>query len=130
MSLALINGATVTNFMDDKGAFDTCVNECFEMLDVKGNGALTREEMREQFRKIMASSNDKSSDPHNETIYDAIFERFDEDKNGKIDREEFRALIVEIMFAMARGLGNSPMLVALDLDSLLMKAFKHEMGRE
>ncbi|CAN1168022.1 hypothetical protein LINPERPRIM_LOCUS18992 [Linum perenne] len=128
MSLSLINGATVTNFMDDKGVFENCVNDCFKMVDVKGNGVLTREEMREGLGKIMGLSTSKYVD--NETIFDVIFKRFDEDKNGKIDKTEFRALMVEIMFAMACWLGNSPMLVALDIDSLLMKAFKHENGRK
>jgi hypothetical protein len=38
-------------------------------------------------------------------------------------------LIRELMFAMGRGFGNSPVLVALEIDSLLMKAVEHEFGQ-
>ncbi|XWS58310.1 hypothetical protein CRYUN_Cryun08bG0023200 [Craigia yunnanensis] len=46
-----------------------------------------------------------------------IFERSDEDGNGKIDRNDFTSLMKEIMLAMARGIGNLPITVALDQDS-------------
>ena len=62
-------------------------------------------------------------------FYTTIFQRFDEDGNGKIDRNEFTSLMREIMLAMARGIGNLPIIVVLDQDSLLMMAVKLELAR-
>ncbi|KDP23632.1 hypothetical protein JCGZ_23465 [Jatropha curcas] len=126
MSLAIINGLTLIEFMKDGNAFEICVKEYFEMLDVNGDGAISRDELYEGFYKLISVESESGAKQERNDLYDAIFERFDEDKNGSIDPQEFKSLMAEIMFAMARGIGNSPVLMALDTKSLLMKAAEHE----
>ncbi|KAJ9185874.1 hypothetical protein P3X46_005456 [Hevea brasiliensis] len=125
MALAVVNGPTVIEFVEDQKAFEICVEECFEMLDADGDGVISRNELCAGFCKLMVQP---IQDMNN--LYDAIFERFDEDKIGSIDRQQFRSLMKEIMFAMARGIGNSPVLMALDSESLLMKAVQHEHAKK
>ncbi|XP_031275384.1 uncharacterized protein LOC116133843 [Pistacia vera] len=85
--VAVLNGSTVTQFVDNKDAFDNCVDEYFQVLDVGHNGKLSRNVFRQS---------------------------------------QFGALMREIMLAMARGIGNSLVLMALEQDSLLRKAVEHE----
>ena len=54
--------------------------------------------------------------------------RFDKDEKGLIDRMEFESLIRELMLTMARGIGDLPVLVALEEHSQLMKAVQHEVA--
>ena len=61
-------------------------------------------------------------------LYEVIFKRFDKNEKGLIDRMEFESLIRELMLAMARGIGDFPVLVALEEHSLLMKAVQHEVA--
>jgi Ca2+-binding EF-hand superfamily protein len=129
MSLAVVNETTVTTFVEDMKAFENCVKECFEMLDVDGDGVLSRSELREGFCKLMSLGHESSKKEKIDHLFDTIFDRFDEDQSGSIDPREFKCLIRELMFAMGRGFGNSPVLVALEIDSLLMKAVEHEFGQ-
>jgi hypothetical protein len=99
------------------------------MLDVDGDGVLSRSELREGFCKLMSLGHESSKKEKIDHLFDTIFDRFDEDQNGSIDPREFKCLIRELMFAMGRGFGNSPVLVALEIDSLLMKAVEHEFGQ-
>ncbi|KAJ6353921.1 hypothetical protein OIU76_002860 [Salix suchowensis] len=129
MSLAVVNETTVTTFVEDRKAFENCVEECFEMIDVDGDRVLSRSEVREGFCKIMSLGHGSREEEKIDPLFNTIFNRFDEDRNGSIDPQEFRCLIRELMFAMGRGFGNSPVLVVLEIDSLLMKAVEHEFGR-
>ncbi|OAY42139.1 uncharacterized protein LOC110623331 [Manihot esculenta] len=125
MALAVVNGPTVTEFVEDKQAFETSVKECFEMLDTNGDGEISRDELCAGICKFMTQTKQEMGN-----LCDSIFERFDENKNGSIDPKEFRSLMEEIMFAMARGIGNSPVLMVLDPESLLMKAVQHEYAKK
>ncbi|KAK4596314.1 hypothetical protein RGQ29_014377 [Quercus rubra] len=104
MSVAMVNSSTVMGFIQDTKKFNNCINECFEMLDIDGN----EEEIN--------------------NLYEVIFKRFDKDEKGFIDRMEFESLIRELMLAMACGIGDLPVLVALKEHSLLMKAVQHELA--
>jgi hypothetical protein len=119
MSVAMVNSSTVMEFIQDTETFNSCIKECFEMLDVDGNGMLSQRELRDGFHRVFSLEYN---------LYDAIFKRFDEDQNGLIDPTEFRSLVKELMLAMARGFGDLPILVALEQDSLLMKAAQHELA--
>lgn len=126
MSVEILNGSTVTKFIEDTEAFDNCVNERFEMLDVNGDGVLSPCELKEGFGRLLAWEYESQSEEEINNLYNTIFEKFDEDQNGTIDREEFRSLIKDIMLGMAQSIGNSPVQVALEEDSLLMKAVEYE----
>lgn len=115
----MVNSSTVMEFIQDTETFNSCIKECFEMLDVDGNGMLSQRELCDGFHRVFSLEYN---------LYDAIFKRFDEDQNGVIDPMEFRSLVRELMLAMARGFGDLPVLVALEQDSLLMKAAQHELA--
>lgn len=123
--VAVLNGSTVKKFVDNKDAFDNCVNEYFQVLDVGHNGKLSRNVFRERFGRFFTLEYE-SPPQETEHVYDIVFERFDENRNGNIDRRQFGALMREIMLAMARGIGDSLVLMALEQDSLLRKAVEHE----
>ncbi|EEF49696.1 EF-hand calcium-binding domain-containing protein 1 [Ricinus communis] len=129
MTLAVINGPTVVEFVEDSNTFEICVKECFGMLDVNGDGVISKDELCDGFYKLMSLECGLHPKQEINNLYDAIFERFDEDKNGSINKQQFRSLMRELMFAMARGIGNSPILMALDTESMMMKAVEHEHSK-
>lgn len=107
MSMAMLTDQTIIEFIRDTEAFDQCVDQQFALLDVDGDGVLSRNEVCKE-------------------IDGRVFERFDEDKDGSFDHEEFRSFFMEMMLAMARGIGCMPILMALEHGSMLMRAIQHE----
>lgn len=59
-------------------------------------------------------------------VYESLFVQFDHDLNGRVDLQEFKEETKQIMLAMANGLGSLPVQMALEHDSLLMKAVQRE----
>ncbi|KAI3868091.1 hypothetical protein MKX03_035307 [Papaver bracteatum] len=130
MSVAILNGVTVQGFVEDEEAFKKCINEYFKDLDVNGDGVLSRSELRKGFDSLLAVGNDAGNTKEEmSSLYDIVFEKFDSDHSGTVDLEEFRSEMKEIMLAVARGIGNSPIQVALGNDSFLMKAVQHEASK-
>ncbi|XVF31191.1 hypothetical protein REPUB_Repub16aG0124300 [Reevesia pubescens] len=129
MSVAVLDSKTVTGFVEAKEEFKNCVEEYFKMLDSNGDGGICRNELEEGLGMIFTMEFESKSKEDVDQFYSTIFERFDEDGNGKIDCNEFTSFMREIMLAMARGIGTLPVIVALDQDSLLMMAVKHELAR-
>ena len=76
----------------------------------------------------MSLENNTNQEEEINNLYEVIFKRFDKDEKGFIDRMEFESLIRELMLAMARGIGDFLVLVALKEHSLLMKAIQHELA--
>ncbi|XP_021283215.1 guanylyl cyclase-activating protein 1 [Herrania umbratica] len=128
MSVAVLDGNTVTGFVEAKEAFGNCVDEYFKMLDSNGDGGISRDELAEGLGRIFTVELESKTEENIDRFYSTIFERFDEDRDGRIDPNEFESLMREIMLAMARGIGDLPVIVALDQDSLLMMAVKHELA--
>lgn len=129
MSVAVLDSKTVTEFVEAKDAFKSCVEEYFKIFDADGDGGISRKEFDEGLGRIFTMELKSRSKQDVDQFYSTIFERFDEDGNGKIDRNEFTSLMREIMLAMARGIGHLPVIVLLDQDSLLMMAVKYEYDR-
>ncbi|WRX23207.1 EF-hand domain - like 10 [Theobroma cacao] len=98
------------------------------MLDSNGDGGISRDELEEGLGRIFTMELESKTKENIDQFYSTIFERFDEDRDGRIDCNEFESLMREIMLAMARGIGDLPIIVALDQDSLLMMAVKHELA--
>ena len=128
MSVAMVNSSMVMGFIQDTKKFNNCINECFEMLDIDGNGMLSRKLLYGGLHKLLSLENNMNQEEEVNNLYEVIFKRFDKDEKGFIDRMEFESLIRELMLAMARGIGDLPVLVALEEHSLLMKAVQHEMA--
>ncbi|GAA0154946.1 calmodulin-related [Lithospermum erythrorhizon] len=122
MSVAIIDGPTVTDFVNDSEAFEKCVNEKFQVFDLDGDGVLSREELERRGSKVGSSEHELQSGDEIASLYDILFEKFDGNQSGTIDRDEFGSLMKEIMLAKARGIGNSPISIILQGDSLLMRA--------
>ncbi|KAM7476916.1 hypothetical protein LguiB_024159 [Lonicera macranthoides] len=130
MSLAFVDGPTVTEFVEDSKVFDKYVNERFDKLDTDGNGVLSRDELQKRSGKLSSVEYELQSQEEIKSLYDTLFEKFDVDKNGTIDRDEFKTLMKELMLAKACGIGNSPILVVVQGDSLLMRAVEHGSSKK
>ncbi|ERN11162.1 hypothetical protein AMTRI_Chr04g243540 [Amborella trichopoda] len=134
MSVVIIDGSTVRDFVEDTDAFNKSVDEQFFALDVNGDGILSRAEMRTAFESMRLIEThfgmDVKTVPEELTkLYDSIFERFDRDSSGSVDMGEFRSEMKLIMLAVADGLGTSPIQIALEKDSLLQKAADLESSK-
>ena len=124
----MVNSSTVMGFIQDTKKFNNCINECFEMLDIDGNVMFSRELLYGGLHKLLSLENNTIQEKEINNLYEVIFKRFDKDEKCFIDRMEFESLIRELMLAMARGIGDLPVLVALKEHSLLMKAIQHELA--
>ncbi|KAL0005646.1 hypothetical protein SO802_013207 [Lithocarpus litseifolius] len=78
--------------------------------------------------KLLSLENNTNQEEEINNLYEVILKRFDKDEKGLIDRMKFESLVRELMLAMARGIGDLPVLVALEEHSLLMKAVQHEVA--
>ncbi|KAH0722568.1 hypothetical protein MTR67_043889 [Solanum verrucosum] len=121
MSVVVVDGPMMEEFVDDTEAFGKWTDKHFDMLDTDGNGELSRDELQNRKGKFSSCEFELQSKEEISSLYDILIERFDIDKSGTIDRQEFKALTKEIMLAKARGIGNSPVLVILQGDSLVMR---------
>ncbi|KAI3445271.1 hypothetical protein Pfo_001936 [Paulownia fortunei] len=122
MSVEFVDGPIVTEFVNDSKAFEKWTNEKFKTLDADGNGVLSRDELQKRVGKFSSMEFELQSKDEIASLYDLVFNKFDVDRSGTIDPSEFRALMKEIMLAKARGIGNSPVCIILQGDSLLMRA--------
>ncbi|KAH6819093.1 hypothetical protein C2S51_002696 [Perilla frutescens var. frutescens] len=128
MSVEFIDGQIVTEFVNDSKAFEKWANEKFKALDGDGDGLLSRDELQKRPGKLSSTQFELQSSEEIASLYDALFEKFDVDRSGTIDPQEFMALAKEIMLAKARGIGDSPVCIILQGDSLLMRAVQRCNG--
>ena len=124
----MVNSSTVMGFIQDTKKFNNCINECFEMLDIDGNVMFSRELLYGGLHKLLSLENNTIQEEEINNLYEVIFKRFDKDEKCFIDRMEFESLIRKLMLAMARGIGDLPVLVAFEKHSLLLKAVQHEVA--
>uniref|UniRef100_A0A7C9DAH1 EF-hand domain-containing protein n=1 Tax=Opuntia streptacantha TaxID=393608 RepID=A0A7C9DAH1_OPUST len=120
MGVVIIDGSTVRSFVEDEAEFTRSVNECFNTLDLNGDGILSRSELRKAFESMKLIETHYGISPSPSTpeqltaFYDNIFDQFDYDHSGAIDRNEFRLEIKKILLAVADGLGECPIQMVLD----------------
>ncbi|XP_062083309.1 uncharacterized protein LOC133789476 [Humulus lupulus] len=127
MRIAILNDSTVTDFIEDVESFETGVAKCFEALDIDGDGMLSRQELRDGFGKSLPIGSVRKELV--EDLFDTVIGRFDVEGKGSIGFDEFKSLSNEMMMAMARGIGGSPILLALHQDSLLLNAVDHNLSK-
>uniref|UniRef100_A0A803PN51 EF-hand domain-containing protein n=1 Tax=Cannabis sativa TaxID=3483 RepID=A0A803PN51_CANSA len=124
MRIAILNDSTLTDFIQDTESFDNGVTKCFEALDIDGDGMLSRQELRDGFGKALPIGTVGKEMVDN--LFDTVIGRFDVEGKGSIGRDEFKSLSKEMLMAMARGIGGTPILLAIHQDSLLLIAVDHE----
>ncbi|KAG4962159.1 hypothetical protein JHK84_039257 [Glycine max] len=128
MSVEILDGATIVGFVEDEEAFNVCVSDLFTQLDTDKDGLLSYAEMLKELQRLRVFEThfgvDVKRDPDElARVYESMFVQFDHDLNGRVDLEEFKEETKQIMLAMANGLGFLPVQMALEHDSLLMKAW-------
>ncbi|XP_009365168.2 uncharacterized protein LOC103955029 [Pyrus x bretschneideri] len=131
MSVEVLDGATIVNFVEDEEAFGRSVRDRFARLDANHDGLLSYAEMLKELQSLRVFETHYGIDvkPNPEEIahvYDSLFVQFDHDSNGAVDLEEFKAETKRMMLAMANGMGFLPVQMVLEEDSLLKKAVEKE----
>ncbi|RZS16428.1 hypothetical protein BHM03_00048419 [Ensete ventricosum] len=99
MSVVILDGSTIREFVNDEGAFSGSVEERVASLDTDHNGL---------------------------RLYLGLFGRFDCDGSGAVDLEEFRVEMREVMLVVANGLGFRPIQMVVEEGSFLERAVERE----
>ncbi|KAJ6338723.1 hypothetical protein OIU76_008228 [Salix suchowensis] len=123
MSVEILDGATIVNFMEDEEAFNEQICDRFAHLDSDHDGRLSYGEMLKELQYV-------ETDPDELVrVYDSLFLQFDHDLNGTVDLEEFKSETKLMMLAMANGMGFLPVQMVLEEDSFLKKAAEWESAK-
>lgn len=131
MSVEILDGATIINFIEDEAAFTISVSERFAYLDTDHDGILSYAEMLRELQSLRVFEihfgNDVKPEPDElARVYTSLFLQFDHDCNGAVDLEEYKAETKNMMLAMANGMGFLPVQMVLEQNSLLKKAVERE----
>ncbi|CAN6574168.1 hypothetical protein FF1_045671 [Malus domestica] len=131
MSVEVLDGATIVNFVEDEEAFSLSIRDRFAHLDTNHDGLLSYAEMLKELQSLRVFEThygiDVKPDPEEIAhVYDSLFVQFDHDSNGAVDLEEFKAETKRMMLAMANGMGFLPVQMVLEEDSYLKKAVEKE----
>ncbi|KAH0984005.1 hypothetical protein GBA52_011182 [Prunus armeniaca] len=131
MSVEVLDGATIVNFVEDEEAFNLAVHHRFGNLDTNHDGILSYTEMLKELQSLRVFEThygiDVKPDPEEIAhVYDSLFVQFDHDSNGAVDLEEFKAETKRMMLAMANGMGFLPVQMVLEEDGFLKKAVERE----
>ncbi|KAL8234699.1 hypothetical protein R6Q59_020799 [Mikania micrantha] len=121
MSVAFIDSHMVEKFVEDSQAFDKCIEERFNTLDMNQDGVLSRDELQNDANDSSFVELALQSKEEVDSLYDVLFEKFDTEKKGGLNRNEFGLLMKEVMLAKAHGFGETPVCVILQEDSLLRR---------
>jgi len=134
MSIVVLDGSTVREFVEDKEAFNKTMDEKFVELDANKDGVLCRSELRKALESLRLMESEMgmevSSTPQElNALYDSVFDGFDTDHNNNVDLNEFRSEMKNIMLAIADGLGAAPIQLLLEEGSLLKDAVEFESAK-
>ncbi|CAL8139163.1 unnamed protein product [Prunus armeniaca] len=115
MSVEVLDGATIVNYVEDEEAFNLAVHH----------------QMLKELQSLRVFEThygiDVKPDPEEIAhVYDSLFVQFDHDSNGAVDLEEFKAETKRMMLAMANGMGFLPVQMVLEEDGFLKKAVERE----
>ncbi|XP_073110668.1 uncharacterized protein [Elaeis guineensis] len=128
MSVEVLDGATIRNFVEDEVAFNLSVEDRFAGLDTNHDGLLSYAEMVRELMSLRVLETHFGVDEVGLSpdellqVYHGLFARFDHDGNGTVDLEEFRAEMREMMLAVANGLGFLPVQMVVEEGSFLKRA--------
>ncbi|KAJ6723783.1 CALCIUM-BINDING EF-HAND FAMILY PROTEIN-LIKE [Salix koriyanagi] len=104
MSVEILDGATIVNFLEDEEAFNVSVRDRFAHLDSNHDGQLSYEEMLKELQGLRVMETHFGVDVETDRdelvrVYDSLFVQFDHDLNGTVDLEEFKAETRQMMLA-------------------------------
>ncbi|KAJ6818546.1 uncharacterized protein M6B38_371800 [Iris pallida] len=136
MSVVILDGATIRDFVEDGAAFDSAVRDWFAILDTNHNGLLSFSEMAGELSSLRVLETHFGVDDgagrmgaeELVVLYRELFARFDHDGDGSVDMEEFRSEMKEVMLAVASGLGFLPVQMVVEEGSVLKRAVEREMA--
>ena len=134
MSVEVLDGATIIDFVEDEEAFNVSICDRFANLDTNHDGLLSYAEMLKELQSLRVFEthfgiNVKTEPSALAWVYNSLFQQFDHDSNEKVDLEEFKAETKSMMVAMANGMGFLPVQMVLEEDSLLKKAVERESSK-
>ncbi|KAJ6941148.1 hypothetical protein NC651_007055 [Populus alba x Populus x berolinensis] len=134
MSVEILDGATIVNFLEDEEAFNAQICDRFAHLDSDHDGRLSYGEMLKELQCLRLLEThfgvDVETDPDElALVYGSLFVQFDHDLNGTVDLEEFKSETKQMMLAMASGMGFLPVQMVLEEDSFLKKAVEWESAK-
>ncbi|KAI4308427.1 hypothetical protein L6164_031504 [Bauhinia variegata] len=134
MSVAIVDGATIINFLEDEEAFNVSVCDRFAYLDTDHDGLLSYAEMLKELQSLRVFEThfgiDVETDPDElASVYESLFVKFDHNLNGTVELEEFKKETKQMMLAMADGMGFLPVQMVLEEDSILKKAVERESNQ-
>ncbi|XP_020231940.1 uncharacterized protein LOC109812403 [Cajanus cajan] len=134
MSVEILDGATIVNFLQDEEAFSVSVRNRFAHLDTDNDGLLSYAEMLKELQSLRVLEThfgiDVEPNPDElARVYKSLFIQFDHNLNGTIDLDEFKKETKQMMLAMADGLGFLPVQMLLEEDSILKKAVERECNK-
>ncbi|WVZ07378.1 hypothetical protein V8G54_020724 [Vigna mungo] len=134
MSVEILDGATIVNFLQDEEAFSVSVRNRFARLDTDNDGLLSYAEMLKELQSLRVLEThfgiDVEPDPDELAhVYESLFVQFDHNLNGTIDLDEFKKETRQMMLAMADGLGFVPVQMVLEEDSILKTAVERESNK-
>ncbi|KAG1363847.1 hypothetical protein COCNU_11G006740 [Cocos nucifera] len=135
MSVEILDGATIREFVEDEKAFNGTVEERFASLDTNCDGLLSYAEMAKELMSLRVIETHFGVDEMRLSpdelvqLYRGLFARFDHDGNGTVDMEEFRAEMREMMLAVANGLGFLPVQMVVEEGSFLKRAVERESAK-
>ncbi|KAJ6852345.1 uncharacterized protein M6B38_255230 [Iris pallida] len=136
MSVEILDGATIRDFVEDEAAFDSSVRDWFAILDTNHDGLLSFSEMAGELASLRVLETHFGVDDgagrmgaeELVVLYRELFARFDHDGDGSVDMEEFRSEMKEVMLAVASGLGFLPVQMVVEEGSFLKRAVEREMA--
>ncbi|CAA7407921.1 unnamed protein product [Spirodela intermedia] len=135
MSVEVLDGATIRDFVEDESSFNDSVEGRFAALDANNDGLLSYSEMAREIESIRLVDThfgvDEVTTPPEELrqLHGSLFAQFDRDGNGAVDLEEFRSETKEMLLAVANGLGFLPVQMVLEEGSLLKTAVDRESSK-
>ncbi|XP_010674835.3 uncharacterized protein LOC104890918 [Beta vulgaris subsp. vulgaris] len=124
----MMDGPMINEFVKNTEAFNKCVDERFKKLDVDEDGVISRNDLLNEGlgRWIRALDDDAHTDEEVKKSYYSIFEKFHVDEINSVNLEKFRLIMKEINLALVRGIGDTPVGMLLNDDSLLLNVCVHK----
>ncbi|KAI0501700.1 hypothetical protein KFK09_016645 [Dendrobium nobile] len=132
MSVEILDGETIRQFVADELAFNASIDCRFANLDTNHDGQLSFMEMAKELMSMRVLEVhfgiDGTGMNQEELVelYRGIFERFDKDGDGNVDLEDFRAEMKEVLLAVAAGIGFLPVQMVVEEGSFLKMVVERE----